>query len=142
MFYNFFLILILVTLHILIVSIQTFKRAKRVLPKREPEAGYNNLGVEEVPEVDSIEDEDKSNVRLIFVVTIVFLIFWFPFYALRTFYELETKSYSLTLAVYQIYAYVLGYFKSVANPFAVFIFYPESRYLIDLLKIKLLRKIK
>jgi hypothetical protein len=107
------------------------KRAKRVLPKREPEAVYNNLSVE-VSEADSDEDEDKYNVRLIFVVTVVFLIFWFPFYALRTFYELDSKNHSLTLAVYQIYAYVLGYFKSVVSPIAIFLSYPESRYLINL----------
>lgn len=141
MFYNFFLILTLITLNIVIVSIQTIKRAKRVLPKREPEAVYNNLSVE-VSEADSDEDEDKYNVRLLFVATIVFLIFWFPFYAMRTFYELNGKNYSLTLAVYQIYAYVFGYFKSVASPIAIFLCYPESRYLIYLLKAKLYEKMK
>lgn len=100
---------------------------------------YNNLSVE-VSEADSDDDEDKFNVRLIFVVTIVFLIFWFPFYALRTLYELKAGSNTLTFAVYQIYAYVLGYFKSVANPIAIFVFYPESRYLFGLLKNKLLKR--
>lgn len=139
MFYNFFLILILIILHIFIISIQTLKRAKRVLPKREPEAVYNNLSVE-VSESDYDHDEDKYNVRLIFVVTIVFLLFWFPFYALRTYYEIDNNNYSLGIAIYQIYAYVLGYFKSVANPIAIILFYPESRYFFKIIKEKFIRK--
>lgn len=132
-FYNSFLILILTTLHVLILSIQTLKQAKRVLPKREPEAVYNNLSVD-ISGAESDEDVDIYNRRLILVMTVVFLIFWSPFYALRSYYELDSKNNSLSLVVYQIYAYVLGYFKSIASPIAIFLCYPESRYFIVKLK--------
>lgn len=100
------------------------------MPNREPEVVYNNLGVE-VLNADSDEDVDKYNARLILVMSIVFLIFWFPFYALRTYYEIDSGSMTFSLLISQAYAYVLGYFKSVVSPIATILFYPESRYFIN-----------
>lgn len=111
---------------------------------RRPEAVYNNLNVELAVEADSI-DSDRNERKLIYALSISFIVFWLPFFTIRGLYELgHDSSRSIEGILIQLFAYIFGYFKSAVTPIIILIFYPESRTLLRKLReidcVKLWRK--
>ncbi|KAL7031133.1 hypothetical protein ACKWTF_006900 [Chironomus riparius] len=117
-----------------IFIIESIKKASDAINLRRPEAVYNNLTIEINNNSVDTEDIDGRLRKLIYVQSILFLLFWIPFYAIRAQYMFDKKTHSLDLIVLQLFFYVIGYFRSAVAPIAVLIVYPESRYLIRKIK--------
>lgn len=117
-----------------ILIFESIRKASDAINLRRPEAVYNNLVIEINNNSVDTEDLDGRLRKLIYVQSILFILFWIPFYAIRAQYMFDKKSHSLDLIVLQLFCYVIGYFRSAIAPIAVLIVYPESRYLIQRIK--------
>jgi hypothetical protein len=131
---NLTLMLIVLAQMFAIIVIESIKKASDAINLRRPEAVYNNLTIEINNNAVTTEDIDGPLRKLIYVQSIMFIIFWIPFYLIRAHYMFDNKSHSLDLIVLQLFSYIIGYFRSAIAPFAVLIVYPESRYLIQKIK--------
>lgn len=102
------------------------------------EAVYNNLS-EEVSINQAEENHETSReIRLVIALSILFLIFWCPFYFLRLHFEfLKEEEKSFGSIILQLITLIAGYFKSIISPIVILIFYPESRFLLIKLKTQL-----
>jgi hypothetical protein len=125
-----FLLTVQIVIIFIILQVQ---RMRDAILMRRPEAVYNNLSVELNNECLAATDVDRDARRLSLALSFIFLVFWSPFYLIRGHYEL-TQSHGLDMIVMQIFAYVVGYFKSAVSPLIILIFYPESRILLRQLK--------
>lgn len=131
---NLTLMLIVLVQMLAIFIIEAIKKASDAINLRRPEAVYNNLSIEINNNAVNTEDIDGPFRKLIYVHSIMFIIFWIPFYSIRAQYMFDNKSHSLDLIVLQLFSYIIGYFRSAIAPFAVLIVYPESRYLFRRIK--------
>lgn len=131
---NVMLMVIVVLQLIAVFSIEAYKTAKDAVNLRRPEAVYNNLSIEVSNNALDTDDLDRPLRRLLYVHSILFLVFWAPFYGVRMMYYVDQKSHTLDLIVFQLFSYIIGYFKSAIAPIGTLIVYPESRYLIHKIK--------
>lgn len=116
---------------IILFSIEIAKKAADAINLRRPEAVYNNLCIEVNNNTVTADDSDISIRRLLYVQSLLFLVFWAPFYVIRLMYIVDGKKHTLAMIVFQLYAYLIGYFKSTVAPIATLIVYPESRFLVQ-----------
>lgn len=128
---NLTLMIILIMQHFIVFGVEALKKAKDAINLRRPEAVYNDLSLELNNNSVDVEFIDRPMRNLVYIHSLIFILFWMPFYSIRAKYMFDKKAHGLELIVIQLFAYIIGYFKSVVAPIAVLISYPESRYLIS-----------
>ncbi|XP_070508595.1 5-hydroxytryptamine receptor 2B-like [Chironomus tepperi] len=139
---NLTLMIMVIVLMVIVITIEFIKKASDAINLRRPEAVYNNLSIEINNNSVDTEDIDGRLRKLIYVQSIMFILFWIPFYGIRAQYMYDKQSHGLDLIVLQLFFYIIGYFRSAVSPIAILIVYPESRYLIQKIKEINYKKIK
>ncbi|KAG5683218.1 hypothetical protein PVAND_012513 [Polypedilum vanderplanki] len=127
----FLLMGLLIAIHVIIIVIEQVRKVNDTIEMMRTDGVYNNLSVELQREEEEAQMNDKSSKRLIFIISLLFVLFWMPFYSIRAHYEFNDKKHTFDLVIFQLIAYVFGYFNSTVTPIAILVVYPESRILLN-----------
>lgn len=92
----------------------------------QPEIFYihNSVSIQNIP--SQFDDMNKSLRYLSYTFSIIFIIFWLPFFVVQFLYLIDETIVTYDLLVH---LYFFGSMKGAVNPIAILIIYMKSRYL-------------